>query len=198
MLKRRGFTLIEVLTVSVISLFIALGAWSIYIIGWQWWSETVPNVEAERITRIAISTVERGTIDSSAGLDSIGASTYDRRNGIAWAVYDPAISSNISVNDRIDFGLEPDTGNERSFYLGTDLSSGLNYVYYSDNNGAIHRINSTRGITGIRFDKFTDAAINRTYVRITATVDRTIVGTRGVPYRVLVTQTDLICLRNIV
>ncbi|MFA6079194.1 MAG: prepilin-type N-terminal cleavage/methylation domain-containing protein [Candidatus Omnitrophota bacterium] len=172
--NRSGFSLIELITASFISLFVFLGAWSIYTMSWSWWHEISPRIQAQQIARIAIMSITEGNVDATAGTDVIGTSTYQRRNGLATACFDPVVSSNISVNDRIDFGLEPDGGNVRAFFLAVDGASDERAVFYQDNNGNTRILNATRGISDLRFDKTVDATTGKISVRVTATVTRNI------------------------
>ncbi len=195
--NRSGFSLIEIITASFISLFVFLGAWSIYNMSWSWWHETAPRIQAQQIARIAILSITEGNVDATAGTDTIGTATYQRRNGISTAIYDPVISSNISVNDRIDFGLEPDGGNIRAFYLGVDPATGERVVFYQNNAGTVRALNATRGITNLRFDRTLDVTTNKIFVRVTATVTRDIIGTRSVPYNISIVYTSVVYIRNV-
>lgn len=197
---RRAFTLAEVLVASFVGLLVVSGTWSIYHMAWRWWYETAPLVEAQRIARIALSSVIEGTVDSTAGQDSI----YGRRNGIAWAVYEPVISSNISAADKIGFGLEkekedngdyPTSHNERAFYLGLDPATGLNVIYYEDNDDEASQLRATLGITGLKFEKFKDAN-DKIHIKVTATVEKDVAGTRSTPYHIKIEYVDYVYLRN--
>lgn len=188
---KKGFTLIESMTASVIALYVILATWSIYTMGWSWWHEIAPRVEAERIARMALSNIVTGRIDSTAGTYSIGPVNYFRRNGIISASAIPSISSS---QQEIDFALEPDSSNVRSFYLGTDTTTGENLVYYKDSTGSVHALDATRGITDLKFEKFLG---NDNLIKITATVQRTITGTRTGNYDITVSYNEVVCLRNI-
>jgi len=195
--KRSGFSLIEAVTATAISLFVLLGTISVYRMGSAWWHETAPRIEAERIARVALASIRDGYVDPTAGTDSIGSSTYKRRNGIAWAVDIPDITLNLTANDRINFRLDPDAGNVRSFYMGIEGESGERAVYYKDNSNIVYRLNATVGITGLRFEIVTDAGIGKSYIRITTTVERDIMGTRSTPYHIKVNYSDIVYLRNV-
>lgn len=197
---RRAFTLAEVLVASFVGLLVVSGTWSIYHMAWRWWYETAPLVEAQRIARVALSSVIEGTIDPTAGQDS----TYGRRNGIAWAVYEPVISSNISTADKIEFGLEkekedhgdyPTAHNEREFYLGLEPQTGLRVVYYEDDDEVVHTIKATLGITDLKFEKFKDVN-DKIHIKVTATVEKDVAGTRAAPYHIKVEYIDYVYLRN--
>lgn len=188
---KKGFTLIEVMTASMISLYVILGAWVLYMMGWSWWHEIAPRVEAERIARTALSSIITGRTDTTAGYYNIGTTTYARRNGIMGAIDVPTIS--VSEQE-IDFALEPDSSNARSFYLGTDSVTGQKLVYYKDNNGSVHPIDSTRGITDLKFEKLLS---NDNLIKVTATVQRTITGTRSGNYDITVSYNEVVCLRNV-
>jgi hypothetical protein len=198
--RRSAFVLPEVLIVSVIAIFVIAGSWSVYHMAWRWWHETAPVMEAERIARIALSSVLDGVVDPTAGTDG----AYTRRNGVAWAVYEPDITASIGTNDRMNFGLEaeklsygdyPAPHNVRSFYMALDGSRGLRAVYYRDNSGTARQIRPTLGITDVRFEKFKDPN-NRIIIRMTATVEKDVVGTRDAPYHIKVSYTDHAYLRN--
>ncbi len=195
--NRSGFSLIEVITASFVSLFVFLGAWGIYNMSWSWWHETAPRIQAQQIARITILSIAEGNVDASAGTDTIGTATYQRRNGISTAIYDPVISSNISVNDRIDFGLEPDGSNMRAFYMGIDPGTGERVVFYRDNAGNVNALNATRGISDLRFDKTVDVTTNKIFIRVTATVTRDVIGTRGLPYHISIVYTSVVYIRNV-
>lgn len=186
-----GFTLIEAVTTSFIALYIILAAWSVYVMGWSWWREAAPQVEAQRIARIALSVIRDGTVDSTAGNYSIGINSYKRRNGISQATAVPAIPS----PQRINYRLETEASNARAFFLANDAASGLNVVYYRDPGGADHRIDSTLGITDLTFTDVSGGSGNLIYVA--ATVERDIVGTRTEPRHIEVVYGDVIYLRNV-
>ena len=190
--NKNGFTLFEALTASVITLFIIMGVWSIYVLGWSQWHEIAPQLDAQKIVRSAIVSIIDGARDSSAGTYSIGSSSYYRRNGIAQAVAEPDISS--ANTQRIDFKLEPDTGNSRSFYLGADPASGMNAVYYRDNSGNARMLKTTIGITDLQFEKY--GGLNN-LVKVTASVERDVVGTRQNAYHIKVVYSDVAYLRSV-
>lgn len=202
---RRAFTLIETLTTGFIVLYIFLSAWSVYVIGWKWWHEMAPVAEAQRIARNAIAIVIDGTRDSTAGQETIGLTTYGFRNGVSATtvtnndiIANPLFSSPvISLNGRrIDFKLEGDAvaSNPRAFYLGQDATTGIKAVYYQDNSGAIHIINVTLGIDDLVFTAVPGLA---NVIEVTASVQRTVAGTRYETTPISVQYTDYIYLRNI-
>jgi hypothetical protein len=202
--RKRAFTLIEALTSTFIALYIFLGAWGIYTMVWRWYHETAPVIEAQRITRAAVSSIVEGYVDSTADTDTIGSATYPRRNGIAWAMFDsdnvPPTTPYISGDKKkIDYMLRADSANARAFYIGADSVTGLNVVYYSYGL-TVKKIRPTLGITGLEFDflrnddgsvKFYDVIV------VTAKVQKNIVGTRDIPLPIDVQYSDYVYLRNI-
>lgn len=197
--RRRSFTMMEMMISVTIVLFIIVGSLGIFRMGWIWWNETAPVIEAQRIARVALSITLEGMVDATAGTVSGNA----RRSGVAWAVYDPAISDNIETGDKISFGLEkekedfgdyPVAHNIRSFYLGQD-ASGVRAVYYRNNASQVTEIEATRGITKLLFSKATDSD-GKVYLSVTATVEKDIKGTRNLPRHIKVEYTDGAYLRN--
>jgi len=189
-MDKRAFTLIEALTATFIAVYVLTGAWSAYMMSWTWYHEINPEVEAQRIARIAISTIINGNVDSTAGTYSIGPTVYRRRNGISQAVDVPTLDSPQSIS----FRLEPDAGNDRNYYLGVDSNTGLNVVYYSDSDDVIHKITATIGITDLIVEKFEG---RDNMIKVTAIVQRDILGTGTTPYRVNVTYSEVAYLRNV-
>jgi Prokaryotic N-terminal methylation motif len=204
--NRAGFSLIELITATFITMFVLLGAWSIYTMGWSWWHEMAPRVQAQQIARIAILSITEGTVDATAGTDTIGTATYQRRNGISMACYDPVISSSISANDRIDFGLETDGGNVRAFYLGLDPVTGGTAVFYRDNTGNTHMLIATRCPhrppeldldLDLNFEKRIDVVTGKIFIIVTATVTGDVSGTRSAPYHIAIEYERVVYIRNI-
>jgi hypothetical protein len=189
-MSKKAFTLIEALTASFIALLIVIAAWGVYVMSWSWWHDINPDVEAQRIARVALNRIITGTADSTTGSYTIGGTTYKRRNGIAQATSAPTITSPQSIS----FRLEPDTYNIRSYYLGVDPASGLNVVYYRDGSNTVHKIDATVGITDLLFEQYQGA---NNMIRITATVSRDIVGTGTSPRHISVSYSDLAYLRNV-
>lgn len=172
------------------AVYVFMGIWSLYLMGWRWWHEVAPRIEAQRIARITLSTITSGTVDSTAGTYQVGSATYTRRNGIYGATSVPSIPS----LSEIDFGLEPDGSNVRSFYLGTDEASGLKALYYKDSNSVRHKIKATSGLTDLKFEKL--GGIDN-IIKVTATVEKTVLGTRNVPYEIKVVYDEVVYLRNV-
>lgn len=171
--------------------------------GWTWWHEINPTIEAQRVVRVALSSVIDGSIDFTAGTDTIGSSTYKRRSGLTGAMFDATnptpTTPVISVDQRrIDFRLEPDTSNVRAFYLGTDITTGVMAVYYIDSSSQERRLEATKGITDLQFSYYTDTGGNVHYdiVKVTATVSKDVLGTRNQPYHVEVVDSDFVYLKN--
>lgn len=197
----KGFVLPEVLVASVIFILIFGGSWSIYYMTWRWWKETLPVIEAQRVARLTLSSVMDGMKDPDAGADG----SFSRRNGVAWAVYDPIVSGSLGTSDKISFGLEkekevygdyPVAHNIRSFYMGVDGVTSRKIVYYKGSDGVSHPIKSTLGITGLKFEKFTDAN-NRILLMVTASSEKTIAGARSASYTVKREYTESAYLRNV-
>lgn len=187
---RKGISAIEVLLATFVALYVILGAWSVYIMAWRWWNEVQPKVEAQRIARLALSGIIYGSLDSTAGTYTVGGVQFTRRNGISGAVSSP----NIPSDSRIDFQLEGDTGNDRAFYLGADAGTGLGVVYYTDDASQSHELMHTEGITDLKFEKYMG---NNNVIKVTATVERTISGTRSAPYNVKAEYSEVVYLRNV-
>lgn len=195
MKRPKAFTLVEVMTATFIALYTVLAAWSAYVMVWSWYHETNPEIEAERIARIALSTVIVGKADPTAGTYQIGSVTYQRRSGIAQATRVPTFPS----PQAIDFGLEPDSSNARSYYLGVDhvdpvTGLNVNVVYYKDNAGAISKINSTVGITDLTFSNFNGQS---NVISVTAIVERDIIGTAPTPRHIHVAYSQITVLKNV-
>ena len=205
MRNRKAFTLVEVMVATFITLYTITAAWSSYVMFWTWWHETHPEVEAQRMARIAISTIICGKMDPTAGTYDIGTATFKRRNGIAQATRVEAIPTTPPEGAQyINFGLEPDSSNARSYYLGVDPVSGYNVVYYRDSANTISKIDSTIGVTDLRFQNYTEYYTNPPFptvhydmVVVTVTVDRNITGTGVVPHNVHVVYSQLVYLKNV-
>lgn len=187
--NKKGFTLAEVITASFIAVYIVIGVWSLYLMAVSWWHETMPKIESQRIARMALTSVIRGSLDSTAGDDLIGSSLYGRRNGIASAVLIPSIPS----PEHINFALETDSSNIRAFYLGTDPATGQKAVYYKNNSGQVIMLKSTLGITDLKFEKF-DGQDNM--VKVTATARKEVLGTRSAAYVAETVYDEVVYLRN--
>jgi len=197
---RGGFTLVETLVSVFVVILVMLAAVSVYVMGWRWWAEVAPRIEAQKAARVALASIIEGRIDATAGTYTVGATTYGRRNGIAWSVFAPTIDtpsdSPNPANSRIRFGLDKssDTATTREFRLKTDPATGLWAVYYKDDADVYHMIRPTIGITGLRFENY-DGLNN--LVRVTATVDRTVRGTRRGDYQVTVEYSEVVYLRSV-
>lgn len=214
--RKKGFTLPELLVSSFIALFIFLCAWAMYMIGWAWWYEILPQTECQRIARAAVSVIRQGMIDSTVGTDTINSVLYRKRNGVEESLRtrSDVLSGTFvtpTITDsghRINFKLEPDpTGvNSRSYYLAQD-ANGVKAVYYQYSATAPQMINATRLQTSppdtdmdIVFEGPTITEDGYTYnnlIKVTATVQKTVKGSRSTPYVVSVIYTDYINLRNL-
>jgi hypothetical protein len=209
--SRNGFTLAEVLIAAIIGTMVVASAWAVYMMVWQWWTEMGPRLDIERSARLALLNVIEGVKSISgltgdvAGSYTIGSSTYKRRNGIAWASKDPGDNKYPEIMDqtgypasRIKYHLIPDANStKREFYYGTYNGQGV--VYYKHTDGVSYRIDSTRGITGLKFEDFvdTEGVIHKNIIKVTVTAKKEIYGTRtNQPYTVTVVYTDTVYLRN--
>ena len=163
---------------------------AIYIMGLSWWHEVVPKIETQRIARLALISVIEGTSDLTTGTYAIGSASYKRRNGIIQATLVPNLPS---INE-IDFALAPDTSNVRAFYLGIDPDTGFNVVYYKDSSGTAHKLNSTVGITELTFEKYSGSD---NVIKVTATAERDVTGTRSDTYHIRVSYSQIVYLRNV-
>jgi len=198
--KDNGFSIVELLTAALVAVYVIFGSWSVYVIGWTWWHEISPTIEAQRAARHAILSVVEGNVDSTTGTDVIGASTYKRRRGIQNALFDAAnptpTTPLISADGRrIDFRLEQDGSNARSFYF----SEAEKVVYYVDSDSVSHRLESTQGLTDLRFGFYMDAlgVVHYDMVQVTATVSKDVLGTRQpVPYHIEILCQDHVYLKN--
>jgi len=204
--NRRGFTLAEILIASIIGTMVIASGWSVYVMVWQWWSEMSPRIEIERSARLALLNVIEGVTSVKnlagdvAGSYTIGSTTYKRRNGIAWASKDKGDNKYPEILDqtghpasRIKYHLDPDPNNtKREFYYGTYNGQGI--VYYKHTNGASYRLDSTLGITDLKFENFDDAD---NVIKVTVTAQKQVYGTRKQqPFTVTVVYSDTVYLRN--
>jgi Tfp pilus assembly protein PilV len=193
---RSGFTMAEFIIAAVVSMYVTLGALSVYMMVLTWWHQTAPRIEAQRTARIALSRVIDGIVDSDAGTDATASSgTYRRRNGIAWAVsQDSSTIPSIPTDAEIDFALESDSSRVRAFYLGTD-AGGSKVVYYKYNSSS-EEIKGTKGITDLKFE-FIDVT-NKNLVRVTVKVEKDVqTGTGSTTYPVRVECSETVFLRNV-
>jgi prepilin-type N-terminal cleavage/methylation domain-containing protein len=203
--KKSGFTLAEMLVSASIMVLVVTAAWAVYVLGWTWWYEVSPRIDAQRIARLAMEKIVEGVSDPTAGYDMIGGIRYDKRNGIAATYYFPPAlpdsytnSEGTTVSNKINYGLyqdynthppESSANNIRSFYLGTDAGTGLKAVYYKDSNSAVHMLKDTLGITNLEFSYYVDKDVtpNVTYndiivVRVVVEKDVSAVG--HTPYHI--------------
>ena len=188
--------MVEVLFAAVIGCYVIMAVWSVCIMTWRWWAEITPRLELEKAARLTLLSVIEGKIDSSVGSYTAGPTTYTRRNGIAWAIAYPTISSDAKT---ISYRLVPDSSNIRQFYYGTYGGDG--YIFYKNNSGTVTRIDSTKGVTNIQFSKLPDPSNPSgppydNIIQVVVTAERDILGTRSSPYHVKVQYTDTVFLRN--
>lgn len=203
---RRGFTLAEVLIAIIVGTFVMISAWSAYMMVWQWWSEMGPRLDVERSARLALlNTIEGVTSVSGLSGDVAGSYTvnsvaHKRRNGIAWANKDPGDNAYPEILDqtgypasRIRYHLVPDGNNvKREIYFGTYNGQGV--LYYKHTSGASYRLDSTLGITNLKFEKLSGT---NNIIKVTVTSQKQVYGTRTQqPYTVQVVYTDTVFLRN--
>lgn len=192
----------EMLLSTFIAFYVLAAAWSIYMMTSAWWHEISPEIEAERAARSAVSSIIYGSVDSTAGIDTIGMSTYARRNGIAWAMFDldhtPPDTPSISVDkNTIDFRLEADSSNARQFYIATDPGTGLKGVYYKNNLNQAALIRPTLGLTSLQFYYYTSGGVtDYNIIKVVATVEKDVLGTRKIPKHIKVEYSDYAYLRN--
>lgn len=189
---KKGFLLVELLITLLLAGFVLTALVSIYITTSQWWAEIAPRIDAQKIARVALTSIIDGSIDPTAGTYTIGSKTYGRRNGIAWATATPDIPSLFRINFMLNKPGE--SSNVRSFYMATDPVTNLRAIYYQDSSGAVRMIKPTLGITDLRFEKY--MGYNNA-IKVTATVDRNVIGTRRQPYRVKVEYSELAYLRGV-
>lgn len=204
LIKNRGFTLVEILVSAFVTILILTVVWAVYVLGWTWWYEVSPRIDAQRIARLAMEHIVEGTSDSTAGYDMIGSTRYDKRNGIAAAYYFPPAlpdtyinSSGTTVSNRINYGLYQDyqthppaaVNNARSFYMATDAATGLKAVYYVDNNGTVHMLRDTLGITNLEFSYYVDKDVTPNVTRndiivVNVVVEKDVSAVGHTPYHI--------------
>jgi len=202
--RKDGFTLVEMLVSAFVMTLILAVIWAIYILGWTWWYEVSPRIEAQRIARLAMENIVEGNMDPTAGYDVIGSTRYYKRNGISSTYHFPpnlpntyTNSEGTVVSNSIEYGLYQDysahpptvANNIRSFYLGTDAGTGLNAVYYRDSGGVSHILKGTIGITNLEFSYYvdTDVSPNVTYkdiIVVSVIVDKAVSAVGHTPYNV--------------
>lgn len=198
--RSAGFTLVEMLVSLFVVSLIMMAAVSVYTMGWRWWAEVAPRIEAQKVVRVALASIIDGRRDATAGTYVVGSTTYNRRCGIAWSVFTPTIDTPSDApnpaSSRIRFGLNKstDTATTREFRLKTDPATGLWAVYYKDDAGTYHMIKPTIGITNLQFEKY--SGLNN-LIKVTATVDKTVQGTRRGNYRVKAEYSEFIYLRSV-
>lgn len=213
--NRKSFTLIEIVVTSLVAMLIFMAAWAIYIMGWTWWYQISPRIEAQRIARLAVAKTIDGLQDQTAGFDLVGSSRYERRNGLSASFYYPPDLVNTQVDSegktfarQIRFGTYADYGtfspaaknNVRSFYLDTDPDTGANIVFYMDGSGIVHKIRETLGISDLRFyiNEWIDGhGVTHKDVLVKATVEKDVIRTGSQPYHVKVEYSGYTGLRNL-
>lgn len=177
----RGFSLAELLSASFVSTLAIVAALSIYMMGWSWWHETMPQAEAQRAVRTAINSIVNGLSDPSCGSDTVNAVSYTRKNGLTWAtsVQSPAVGESGSL-------------------VSFDLAGAANQSFFLDSanekichNTAGNFVKGTYGITSLDFER-----LDTDLIRVTAGVDKYVPGTRQVPYHVRAFESETIYLRN--
>lgn len=200
--NKKGFTIVELMVSSLVVVYIFLCAFAMYMMGLAWWNEILPQTECQRIARSAISTIKEGMVDSTVGTDIINSITYKKRNGLeeAYKSRDDSLDLTFTTplitleGRKISFKLEPDptSTNSRSFYLGQD-ATGIQTVYYQRSGSNPQIIRATRGITDLVFETVSGYT---NMIKITATVQKTVMGSRSTPYQISVVYTDYVFLRN--
>jgi len=173
------------------------------MMGLAWWNEILPQTECQRIARSAISVIKEGMVDSTVGTDIINSITYKKRNGLEEAYKSRDDSLDVSFNTpvitlegrKISFKLEPDptSTNSRSFYLGQD-AFGMQAVYYQVGSSTPKVIRATRGLTDLVFETVSGYS---NVIKVTATVQKTVMGSRSTPYQISVVYSDYVFLRNL-
>ncbi len=199
---KKGFTIVELMVSSLVIVYIFLCAFAMYMMGLAWWNEILPQTECQRIARSAISTIKEGMVDSTVGTDIINSITYKKRNGLEEAYKSRDDSLDVSFTTplislegrKISFKLEPDptSTNYRAFYLGQD-ASGTQAVYYQIGSTTPKLIRATRGITDLVFEAVSGYT---NMIKVTATVQKTVMGSRSTPYQISVVYSDYVYLRN--
>ncbi len=202
-MKKTGFTLVEVMFSVFIAMYIFLSAWAIFVMGYKWWYEISPQTECQRIARLTIQVISEGFSDPTAGTDIINSVTYKRRAGAEWTSRTSADAQNAtfvtptisSDQHRLYFKLEPDptASNTRSFYLG-QYNTSLNALYYQYGSNTPTVIKGTEGLTSLTFETVTGYS---NLIKVTATAQKTVMGSRTTPYQISVVYTDFIYLRNV-
>jgi len=202
--RKSGFTLVELLVSVFIMVLILAVVWSIYILGWTWWYEVSPRIDAQRIARLAMERIVEGVPDATTGFDMIGSNRYNKRNGISGTYYfAPNLPSayvnteGTTVSNAIEYGLYQDYSthppavarNVRSFYLGTDAETGLKAVYYKDSSDVSHILKGTLGITNLEFSYYVDKDVspNVTYrdiIVVSVVADKAVSVAGHTPYNV--------------
>jgi len=182
--RDKGFTLLEVMIAVTISSLIALGAWSVYVMGSAWSKQFMPRIEAQRIARITVKTIVYGLTDIGAGTDSISGVSYSRRNGIAWATALPTNTSSSSV-EKITYDLKGLSG-QSFFMLKTEDPMKLYH------NNVSYPISGTTGLTGLSFNM-----TSPNIVTVTATVEKDVNVGNQAPYHVKADLNQTVYLRNI-
>lgn len=200
--NKKGFTIVELMVSSLVVVYIFLCAFAMYMMGLAWWNEILPQTECQRIARSAISTIKEGMVDSTVGTDIINSITYKKRNGLeeAYKSRDDSLDLTFTTplitleGRKISYKLEPDSTstNPRSFYLGQD-ATGTQAVYYQRSGSNPQIIRATRGITDLVFETVSGYT---NMIKITATVQKTVMGSRSTPYQISVVYTDYVFLRN--
>lgn len=204
--RRDGFTLAEMVVSAFVASLVFVVIWAIYILGWTWWYEVSPRIEAQRIARVAIEKIVDGVPDSTTGYDMIGSTRHNKRNGIASTYYfAPNLPSTYTnsegtiVSNSIEYGLYQDyavhppavANNIRSFYLSTDVATGLKAVYYKDGNGASHMLKETLGITNLEFSYYVDRDVTpnvtcKDIIVVSVVVDKSVSAVGHTPYDIKV------------
>jgi hypothetical protein len=197
----RGFTLAEILIASIVGTMVIASAWSVYVMVWQWWAETSPRLDAERSARLALLNLTEGvTYVNGLGYIAnpyvVNGRNYYYRNGIAWADEYPVISAD---NKTITYSLMPDSSSTRQFYPGTYNGQGV--IYYRHTDGASYRLDSTLGVTDLRFENLPNPDDPLTpynnVIKVTVTARKEVYGTRAdQPFIIEVEYSDTVYLRN--
>lgn len=195
---KRAFTIVELVINTLIVLYVIAAGWSVYIMVWRWWYETAPQVEVQRVARVAMMSIVEGRREDALGSDQIGSTIYRRRNGISETTLtnanptpaSPVVTSTGQDQDRIDFRLEPDLSNTRSYAVGT-VSTGVQALYY---NGNIIGSTMIKGRIYITCDPV--SGFNNLY-KVTVRVEKDVHGTRLSSYTAVGEFSDHIFMRNI-
>ncbi len=180
---KKGFTLVEMVVCAGITLFVVSAVWSVYVMGAAWSTKMLPNIEAQRIVRIAIMTIVDGFRDTGAGTDTISGQSCSRRNGISWATDLPSITSNAAT-DKITYTLESLSG--QTFYILKNESPMKLY-----HNSTI--VPGTAGITSLTFERIPDTNM----FKVTAKAEKDICMGSQPTYHVKAELSETVFLRNI-